>query len=178
MRGRARQASGNPAALLEPGKDLAGQAAGELHSQAGGPAGRQLVGLGAQLERPGPRLTRRQARQPRTRELDLARQTNRAVAAAGGRERQPRRAATHPLRLAGAELETTVQLWLAGVASTLPTASVARTANACKPSPRPLYARGDEHAAHGPPSRRHSKFEPASDPVNPNAAVVEIGRAH
>jgi hypothetical protein len=37
----------------------------------------------------------------------------------------------------------------------LPAASVARTSNVWRPAARPGYARGDEHAANAPVSRRH-----------------------
>ena len=36
-----------------------------------------------------------------------------------------------------------VQVCVAGEATTLPAASVARTSNVCDPAPRPLYAFGD-----------------------------------
>src|SRR5688572_30734259 len=59
----------------------------------------------------------------------------------------------------------TVQDAVAGVASTLPGASLARTANVWAPSGRSLYARGEVHAAKAAPSRLHSKLDPVSDEV-------------
>jgi hypothetical protein len=55
---------------------------------------------------------------------------------------------------------STVHVRSAGVASVLAPASVARTSNVCAPCARPVKARGLVHAAHEPPSRRHSKVEP------------------
>jgi hypothetical protein len=40
-----------------------------------------------------------------------------------------------------------VQLWLAGVASTLPAASLARTSKLCAPTARPVYSRGEVQAS-------------------------------
>jgi hypothetical protein len=61
--------------------------------------------------------------------------------------------------VSGAEI---VQVCVAGEASTLPAPSVARTSNVCEPTPRPLYAFGDAHDAHAPPSMRHSNVDPDS----------------
>jgi hypothetical protein len=44
----------------------------------------------------------------------------------------------------------------------LPAASVARTSKVCAPAASPVSPCGLVHAAHEPPSRRHSKVEPGS----------------
>src|SRR2546429_479422 len=67
-------------------------------------------------------------------------------------------------------VSTTVQLYIAGVGSTLPRASTARTEKVCVPGARPLYDRGDVHAAKAPPSRLHSNDDPASEAANSNVA--------
>ena len=71
---------------------------------------------------------------------------------------------------------STVHERCAGEAS-VPPAVVARTDHVCAPSPRPLNAAGEVHAAHAPASSRHSNVAPASgelkakvaedDPVRP-----------
>src|SRR5918996_1762554 len=54
------------------------------------------------------------------------------------------------------------QLWPAGVGSTCPSASVARTATLCQPTARPVYVTLPElHGVHAPPSSAHSKVAPA-----------------
>src|SRR6476469_2377958 len=55
-----------------------------------------------------------------------------------------------------------VQPAVAGEASTLPAASVARTFAVCWPSGRPVNALGDVHGAQAPPSSWHSKLAPPS----------------
>ena len=50
----------------------------------------------------------------------------------------------------------TVQPALAGLASVLPAASVARTLKVCEPAPRALYAFGLVHDANEPESSLHS----------------------
>ena len=67
----------------------------------------------------------------------------------------------------------------AGVASTLPAASVARTRNVYAPSASEPRMRGDVHGPNVPtaapgPSRRHSNVEPASELVNVNVAVLTL----
>src|SRR5215212_10096704 len=57
------------------------------------------------------------------------------------------------------EVSSTVQLRDAGVGSTFPTASIARTENVCGPSPTSVYRFGDVHRAKGALSRRHSKVD-------------------
>jgi hypothetical protein len=49
-----------------------------------------------------------------------------------------------------------VQPWLAGVASTLPAASTARTSNVWPPTARPESDRGLVQTAYAAPSTRHS----------------------
>ena len=81
---------------------------------------------------------------------------------------------------------STVQVVVAGVASTLPLASVARTANVRRPSARPVSASGDPHGRYAPASRRHSKLAPASlaaksidvlGPVTGAGAVIVVSGA-
>ena len=71
----------------------------------------------------------------------------------------------------------TIQVRLAGVASVLPAASVARTSNVCDPLARFEYAFGDAQAAHAPASRRHSNVEPVSVDVNVKFARRRRDRA-
>lgn len=58
-----------------------------------------------------------------------------------------------------------VQLKLAGVESTLPAVSVARTSNVRVPTLRLLYGFGEEHEQNEPPSSQHSNVEPVSEPL-------------
>ena len=67
----------------------------------------------------------------------------------------------------------TVNVRVAGVASTLPAASLARTANVCWPSARFVYACGDVLVANAAPSRRHSNVAPGSL-VKANDAELEV----
>ena len=67
-----------------------------------------------------------------------------------------------------------VQLWLAGVASVLLAASVARTRNWCVPTARPAYERGDVHAVKVAPSSEHWNVEPDSLAEKANVALVEF----
>src|ERR671914_1206137 len=71
-----------------------------------------------------------------------------------------------------AQLEAwTVQKWLAGLASTLPLASVARTRKLCAPGWRNVYSFGDVHATYAAPSSEHSNLEPCSLDDKPKLAV-------
>src|SRR5215211_6868619 len=85
----------------------------------------------------------------------------------------------------GGAADPTVHVREAGDGSVLPTASVARTPNACEPLLSPEYAFGDTHELHVPPSRRQVNDEPdsvdakeklaeslATVPVGPDAIVV------
>ncbi len=75
---------------------------------------------------------------------------------------------------------STVNVRAAGVGSTLPAASSARTSSVCRPSARAEATCGDEQAANVPPSRRHWKLAPVSLPWNVNAgeaSPVGAGRA-
>ena len=74
-------------------------------------------------------------------------------------------------------VRSTVQACVAGVASTLPAASSARTSNVCAASVSPVYDWGLEQFAKAPPSSRHSKPGPASDAVNEKLAPVEFDAA-
>ena len=70
---------------------------------------------------------------------------------------------------------STVQVWVAGVASTLSATSTARTLSVWAPSARSLTRSGDSQAAYSPSSRRHSSRltpESASAPANDSSAVV------
>jgi hypothetical protein len=66
---------------------------------------------------------------------------------------------------------------LAGVWSTFPASSTARTSKVWEPSVSEEYACGAEHAVKAPPSRRHSKLAtpepPASLPENVKLAAAE-----
>jgi len=57
----------------------------------------------------------------------------------------------------------TLKSRMAGVRSTLPARSIARTLNRCAPLPRPEYAFGELQAANEAPSSLHWKWEPASE---------------
>ncbi len=67
-----------------------------------------------------------------------------------------------------------VHVKLAGDASVLPAASVARTTNACVPSPSAPVVCGLVHEAQLPPSTRHWNVDPGSDELKPNAGVVSL----
>ena len=67
-----------------------------------------------------------------------------------------------------------VQLYAAGEASRLPTASLARTWNWCEPVASAVYWRGDVQAANADPSSEHSKAEPDSLEEKENDALVEV----
>ena len=64
-----------------------------------------------------------------------------------------------------------VQMRVAGVTSVLPAASVARTLNQCWPTARPVYSRGEVHAANAAPSIEHSKSAAGSSAVNVKLAL-------
>jgi hypothetical protein len=66
----------------------------------------------------------------------------------------------------------TLQLWLAGLRSTLPAASLARTRSWCTPTASPVYSGGDGQVPKVPPSREHSKVEPVSLDENVKVASV------
>ncbi len=63
---------------------------------------------------------------------------------------------------------STVKVREAGVGSTLPAVSRARTSNVCAPCARFVYACGDVHGANAALSRRHSNVEPGLVEVNAN----------
>ena len=65
-----------------------------------------------------------------------------------------------------------MKLRLAGVGSVLPAPSVARTSKPWEPSARPPSGSGLEHPAQVPPSRRHSKLDPASEELNEKLALA------
>ena len=68
----------------------------------------------------------------------------------------------------------TVNARVAGVASVLPAASVARTETLCAPSVSVGVVHGLVHVAHAPASTRHSKDEPDSLDVNANVGVLSL----
>src|SRR5437867_4296837 len=66
-----------------------------------------------------------------------------------------------------------IHVWLAGVASGLPAASTARTANVWPPSVSAgETVRGLEQAVQPPPSVRHSKVDPVSEELKEKLGVV------
>ena len=70
---------------------------------------------------------------------------------------------------------TTLKLRVAGDASVLARASVARTENVCAPSGSTAVvwvAPGPEHGPNAAPSTLHAKVAPASGELNPNVGVV------
>ena len=70
-------------------------------------------------------------------------------------------AGTTVKELSGATVST-VQVWAAGLASTLPAPSVARTENVWLPSARRPIVSGLEHTAQAPASTLHSNVAPGS----------------
>ena len=68
---------------------------------------------------------------------------------------------------------STVHVRLAGVASALPTGSIALTWNVCGPSVRLEYVAGEAQAANVTPSSEHWKVAVASGEVNENVADVD-----
>src|ERR671914_345926 len=68
---------------------------------------------------------------------------------------------------------STVIARLAGLASVLPAASVARTSNVCAPSDNAPVVCGEVHAANAAVSTRHWKFAPASL-ENPKVGVESL----
>jgi hypothetical protein len=67
---------------------------------------------------------------------------------------------------------STVQVKVAGVASTLPAGSVARTLNVCEPLASPAYGFGLVQVVNPPLSSSHSKVEPGSLAVKEKLAEV------
>ena len=63
---------------------------------------------------------------------------------------------------------------LAGEASVLLAASVARTSNVCAPSDSAPVVNGDEQDANAAASTRHSNVEPASVAVKENVGVLSL----
>src|SRR5918999_262656 len=66
---------------------------------------------------------------------------------------------------------TIVQVWTAGVWSTLPARSVARTRSVCWASDRPVSSCGDSQAAKAAPSSEHWKLAPGSSLENSKVAL-------
>src|SRR6266513_369974 len=71
-------------------------------------------------------------------------------------------------------VRSTVQVWLAGVASVFPAGSVARTSRVWLPSPSAPVVSGLVQELQLPPSIRHSNVEPGSLALNANAGVVSF----
>jgi hypothetical protein len=67
-----------------------------------------------------------------------------------------------------------VQPWGAGVGSTLPAGSIARTSKRWSPGLRPRYVSGLEQAVNAAPSSLHSKVDPASFEENEKLAPVSF----
>jgi hypothetical protein len=84
------------------------------------------------------------------------------------RTHESRSAPTVALEHAG----VTLQVRDAGVWSTFPEESIARTRTSCEPTVKPVYWCGDAQPVHVPPSREHWKLEPASLEENVNVALV------
>ena len=74
-----------------------------------------------------------------------------------------------PIVVCGA-LTSYSQVWLAGVASTLPAPSIARTDSVCSPDSRPSGRNGVSHSAYAAPSSEHSNVTSAS--LEPNVKVA------
>ena len=68
----------------------------------------------------------------------------------------------------------TVHVWLAGVGSVLPAASVARTSKVWDPFARLEYDAGEMQAPQAPASSRHWNVEPSSLEVNEKLAVATV----
>src|ERR671919_1683827 len=64
------------------------------------------------------------------------------------------------------------QPWPAGVGSTWPSGSVARTLKLCQPVARPVYSFGELQGSYAAPSSEHSKVDPARSEENVNVALV------
>lgn len=62
----------------------------------------------------------------------------------------------------------------AGVGSTFPAPSRARTANVCVPSPKPEYIFGDTHAANPEPFNEHSNDAPTVSDENVKVALLAL----
>src|SRR4051794_16820158 len=78
-------------------------------------------------------------------------------------------------RVSAGSVASTVQVVVAGVASVLPAASVARTRKVCAPGVSPERTSGDEQAVQAPASRRHSKLAPVSlESKRKSADVVPV----
>src|SRR5438093_1098564 len=63
-----------------------------------------------------------------------------------------------PSKTVSGGVRSMLQLKLAGLGSTLPAASLARTSKVCGPAPRLVYVFGLAHALNPPPSIWHSKL--------------------
>ena len=69
---------------------------------------------------------------------------------------------------------STVKLREAGVGSTFPAGSVARTSKVWAPSASDAVVSGVEHEPQAPPSTRHSNVEPAWSAENANVGVASL----
>jgi hypothetical protein len=79
--------------------------------------------------------------------------------------------APEPIEVSGAVVST-VQLWVAGDASVLFAASIARTRNWWPPCARFVYETGDWQAVNAAASSAHSNLEPCSSAEKVNVALV------
>src|SRR5688572_23556409 len=82
----------------------------------------------------------------------------------------------------GSVLSTMVHVKLAGVRSTLPASSMARTSKVCEPTVKSANPNGERHSMRSPvwgsviqtPSKAHSKMTPASLDEKVNVALVLV----
>src|SRR5918999_4644416 len=77
----------------------------------------------------------------------------------------------------GAVVSLTVQIQTAGLASTLPDPSTARTSNVCRPAPRLEYSTGSPHSLQAPSlalSRRHSNSSRWTSPSSTSVLSVPV----
>src|SRR5918998_453736 len=80
------------------------------------------------------------------------------------------------IRVSGAVVSGSpiVQVHVAGVASTIPSPSVATTANVCVPSVSGPWKAGETQPASGAPSSEHWNVEPVSLDENSKVALVAV----
>ena len=83
-------------------------------------------------------------------------------------------AATVPVIVVSGAAVSTVKLREAGVGSTLPAASVARTSKVCDPCVRVALVKGEVQEAKAAASTRHWNVEPVSVEVNVKSGVVSF----
>src|SRR5205085_10705674 len=94
--------------------------------------------------------------------------------ALGGLERLPDHL-RYEARRGGGTIVAIVQVFVAGVWSTFPAASLARTAKVCVPAASPEKLVGEGQAAKAAESSEQAKLEPASLDVKLKLALEELG---